>query len=154
MKHVLVVANQTLGGKDLLDAVAARMREGPCQFTLLVPEAHRDNMRSLNEMAIGAPVGFLDDGSRAEAAHRRLAQGLEEFRARGATVDGFVGPEDPVRAVHDLLKHRRFDEIILSTLPKRVSRWLGVDLPSKVAGLGLPVTTVTAKEVQRQDAEV
>ena len=148
MKHVLVVANQTLGGKDLLDAVAARVKEGPCRFTLLVPVAHRDNLRSLDEMVIGAPVGSLDDGSRAEAAHRRLAEGLEELRARGATVDGFVGPEDPVRAVHDLLKHRRFDEIILSTLPVGRSRWLHRDVPHRLERTShLPVTVVTARAI-------
>ena len=45
----------------------------------------------------------------------------------------------------DALNAEQFDEVIVSTLPKRVSRWLHLDLPSKVAGLGLPVTTVSAK---------
>jgi hypothetical protein len=48
-------------------------------------------------------------------------------------------------AIHDAVNLRGFDEIIISTLPTKVSKWLKLDLPSKVAGLGLPVTTVTAQ---------
>ena len=51
-------------------------------------------------------------------------------------------------AIQDAINLRGFDEIILSTLPARVSRWLKLDLPSKVSGLGLPVTHVEAKESQ------
>jgi hypothetical protein len=51
-----------------------------------------------------------------------------------------------VAAVHDAINLRGFDEIIISTLPTHVSRWLKLDLPSKVAGMGLPVTTVTPAE--------
>ena len=57
-----------------------------------------------------------------------------------------VGDPDPVAAVHDAVNLHGFDEIILSTLPARVSRWLKLDLPSKVSGTGLPVTTVTPSE--------
>ncbi len=67
---------------------------------------------------------------------------LEE--AAGGRVEARVGSHDALAAVEDAINTDRFDEIIVSTLPRRVSRWLHVDLPSKVAGLGLPVTTVTA----------
>jgi hypothetical protein len=50
-----------------------------------------------------------------------------------------------MNAIQDAINLHGFDEVILSTLPARVSRWLKLDLPSKVAGLGLPVTTVTAQ---------
>ena len=63
--------------------------------------------------------------------------------AAGAPVEGIVGDADPVAAVHDAINLRGFDEVIVSTLPVRLSRWLKLDLPSKVAGMGLPVTTVT-----------
>jgi hypothetical protein len=66
--------------------------------------------------------------------------------AAGAPVEGIIGDPEPLNAVQDAVNLRGFDEIIISTLPKRVSRWLRLDLPSKVSGLGLPVTTVTAKE--------
>ena len=55
-----------------------------------------------------------------------------------------VGAPEPLDAIQDAVNLHGFDEIILSTLPKRVSRWLHLDLPSKLNGLGLPVTTVTA----------
>ena len=69
---------------------------------------------------------------------------LEE--AAGAPVEGLIGVPSPIEAIHDAVNVTGFDEIIISTLPARVSKWLRLDLPSKIAGLGLPVTTVTAGE--------
>jgi len=63
--------------------------------------------------------------------------------AAGSEVEGVVGDPDPLAAVHDAINLRGFDEVIVSTLSPRLSRWLKLDLPSKVAGIGLPVTTVT-----------
>ena len=60
-----------------------------------------------------------------------------------------VGAPEPLDAIQDAVNLHGFDEIILSTLPKRVSRWLHLDLPSKLNGLGLPVTTVTAAGRER-----
>ena len=62
--------------------------------------------------------------------------------ASGAEVTGEVGDADPIAAIHDVLNAGNFDEIVISTLPKRLSRWLKVDLPSKARGFGLPVTHV------------
>ena len=65
--------------------------------------------------------------------------------AAGAPVEGMVGDADPLAAVQDAVNVQGFDEIIISTAqPTRVSRWLHLDLPSKISGLGLPVTTVQA----------
>jgi hypothetical protein len=64
--------------------------------------------------------------------------------AAGRRVDGLIGDPEPLSAIQDAINVHGFDEIILSTLPTRVSRWLRLDLPHKAAGLGLPVTTVTA----------
>jgi len=69
---------------------------------------------------------------------------LEE--AAGGHVDGMIGDAEPLNAIQDAVNLNGFNEIIISTLPKRVSRWLHIDLPSKANGLGLPVTTVTAKD--------
>jgi hypothetical protein len=66
--------------------------------------------------------------------------------AAGGKVEGIVGDHEPLAAIQDAVNLRGFDEIILSTLPARVSRWLKLDLPSKVTGLGLPVTHVEAQE--------
>lgn len=66
--------------------------------------------------------------------------------AAGAPVDGLVGDAEPLAAIQDAINLRGgYDELIISTLPSRVSRWLRLDLPHKAAGLGLPVTTVTAR---------
>jgi hypothetical protein len=56
-----------------------------------------------------------------------------------------IGDAEPLAAIQDALNLHGYDEIIISTLPTRVSRWLKLDLPSKAEGLGLPVTTVTAR---------
>jgi hypothetical protein len=79
----------------------------------------------------------------AEATLELALPVLEE--AAGTEVEGRLGDSEPLAATEDAVNAESFDEIIVSTLPTRVSRWLRLDLPHKVAGLGLPVTTVTAK---------
>ncbi len=80
----------------------------------------------------------------AEESQQVLATALPKLsEAAGGEVEGFVGDPDPSAAVQDAINLRGFDEIIISTLSPRVSRWLKLDLPSKVAGMGLPVRTVT-----------
>jgi hypothetical protein len=66
--------------------------------------------------------------------------------AAGGPVEGMVGDPTPMNAIQDAINLHGFDEVIISTLPARVSKWLRLDLPSKVSGLGLPVTTVTPKD--------
>ena len=63
--------------------------------------------------------------------------------AAGTRVEGMVGDADPAAAIHDAINLHGFDEVIISTLSAKVSKWLRLDLPSKISGLGLPVTTVT-----------
>jgi hypothetical protein len=134
--RVLVVAHRTAATPALLDAVRERAARGPCTFTLLVPNAAHGLHRVVD----------AEDQSADEAqAVLELALPLLED-ASGARVEGIVGDPEPLNAVQDAVNLRGFDEIIISTLPKRVSRWLHLDLPSKIGGLGLPVTTVTAKE--------
>jgi len=64
-----------------------------------------------------------------------------------------VGDANPLAAVSDALHLQGFDEIVLSTLPWRLSRWLRIDLPSKIRGLGLPVHHVTSSQIGEPDAE-
>ena len=66
--------------------------------------------------------------------------------AAGGPVEGVIGVSNPVDAVADAVNTLGFDEVIVSTLSRRVSKWLHLDLPHKVAGMGLPVTTVTATD--------
>jgi hypothetical protein len=67
-------------------------------------------------------------------------------QAAGSQVQGLLGDPAPLTAIEDAINLQGFDEVIISTLPARISRWLKLDLPSKVGGLGLPVTTVTATD--------
>jgi hypothetical protein len=132
-KRVLVVAHQTAATQPLLDAVRERAQQGPSSFTLLVPNpAH----------GLHKVVDAQDQGP--AEAQAVLDEALPKLSASaGSQVEGIIGDPDPVAAVHDAINLRGFDEIIISTLPHRVSRWLKLDLPSKVSGMGLPVKMVT-----------
>jgi hypothetical protein len=134
--RVLVVAHKTAATPALVAAVQERAARGPCAFTLLVPNSAHGLHRVVDP----------EDQDRGEAAEvvELAVPVLEE--AIGAHVDSLIGDPNPMNAVQDAVNLHGFDEIIISTLPAKVSRWLKLDLPSKVGGLGLPVTTVTAKE--------
>ena len=135
--RVLVVAHKTATTQPLLDAVKERAERGPCTFTLLVPSAAHGLHKAVDPQDRGA--------GEAESVLRDAVPALRD--ASGMPVEGMVGDADPVAAVHDAINlHGPFDEVIVSTLSARISRWLHLDLPSKVAGMGLPVTTITAKE--------
>jgi hypothetical protein len=131
--RVLVVAHKTAATKPLLDAVRERAQRGPCVFTLLVPNA----THGLHKVVDPEDQGV----SEANEVIDKAVPLLEE--AAGTHVDGIVGAPDPVVAVHDAINLRGFDEVIVSTLPTTLSRWLKLDLPSKISGTGLPVRTVT-----------
>ena len=133
--RVLVVANRTAATPALIEAVRERASRGPCKFTLLVPHTSRGLHRVMDP----------EDQGHSEAEDTlELALPLLE-QAAGSLVDGLVGDAEPLAAIQDALNLHGFDEIIISTLPQRLSRWLKLDLPHKAAGLGLPVTTVTAQ---------
>lgn len=139
MSQILVVANKTLGSSDLLQSIQDRMAEGPCKFTLLVPvipHAHREStIESLTRRITNMPVTDEARGAEEgdyEHARGRVAYGIEQLRKLGAEVDGEVGSPNPVKAVEDVISRRKFDEIIVSTLPSRVGGWLSQDLPRKV----------------------
>ena len=137
--RVLIVAHRTAATPALQEAVRARAQAGPAVFTLLVPVAAHGLNRVVNP----------EDTDRSEAgAILELALPVLE-EAAGSHIEGIIGDANPVDAVSDVVNMRGADEIIISTLPVRVSRWLHTDLPSKLTGLGLPVTTVTAEGTKR-----
>ena len=134
--RVLVVAHKTAATPALIEAVRDRAGRGPATFTLLVPNpAHglhavmdpEDVEHTEGEQVLELAIPLLED-------------------AAGAPVDGIVGDPSPMNAIQDAINIHGFDEVIISTLPARVSKWLKLDLPSKITGLGLPVTTVTARD--------
>jgi hypothetical protein len=123
-RRILIVANRTASTPLLLEAVRNRANEGPCSFALLIPQEPRK----------GGADWTLE-----------TATPLVE-RAAGGPVDGILGEAEPFEAVKSALQDPGFDEVIISTLPKRVSEWLRRDLPHRVEKLGVPVTTITQAE--------
>jgi len=135
--RVLVVAHKTAATPALIEAVRERAARGPATFTLLVPNTTHGLEAILDS-------GNHDETSEAQTVIDLAVPLLED--AAGAPVDGMVGDPSPMNAIQDAINLHGFDEVIISTLPARVSKWLKLDLPSKVTGLGLPVTTVTARD--------
>lgn len=135
--RVLIVAHKTAATPALIEAVRERAARGPCRFTLLVPAAAHGLHKVVD------PEDTPDTEAR-EVLDLALPL-LEE--AAGDHVEGMIPTSPaPLTAVMDAINLHGFDEIIVSTLPARVSKWIKLDLPSKLTGLGLPVTTVTARE--------
>jgi hypothetical protein len=128
--RVLIVAHRTAATPLLLNAVRARAARSPCSFTLLVPRP------------------YWDPDTDEAAATLELAIPLLEETA-GGHVDGIIGDSDPFVAVREAVTSIGIDEIIISTLPERVSHWLRRDLPNRVEQFGLPVTVVTAQQSER-----
>jgi hypothetical protein len=130
--RVLVVANRTAESPELLDALRTRTMQGPCAFTLLVPSTPHG-------------IAWAADmhGSGDEAEEHRAAF-LLELREEGLNVsDAKVGDPDPLAAIQDECNFNDYDELIVSTLPLHISKWLKVDLPRKAqAATGLPVKHV------------
>jgi hypothetical protein len=150
MRRYLIVANQTLGGDDLLQAVTSRLEAGAAEFWVLVPATPVDHVP---ELIIPMPVmgrAPTLPGSREEArrvAEDKLQTELRRLRALGATVDGAVGPPDPLDAVGETLADQQFDEVIVLTLPTHLSRWLHQDLPRRIEHkFHVPVTHVATAE--------
>lgn len=138
---VLLVANRTADTDGLRQAVRERSAKGTTRFHLLVPAVPSGLHRVVDPEVAGR-----------EAAHIRLSTALPRVsEAAGFMVGGEVGSADPMAAIQDTLARESFDEIVISTLPRRVSRWLHVDLPSKAKGLGLPVSHVEAETVPDEE---
>jgi hypothetical protein len=132
--HVLVVAHQTAATAALLDAIRERAQRGPATFHLVVPrQAH----------GMHKVVDPQDAGSD-EAQHVLDAALPKLSEAAGGRVTGSLGDAEPLMAIHDTINLGHYDEIIISTLPLGMSRWLKLDLVSKTRALGLPVMHVQA----------
>jgi hypothetical protein len=132
--RVLVVAHRTAATPALIEAVRERAERGPCTFTLLVPRAAHGLHKVIDPEDV--------DESESQAVLDLAIPLLEQ--AAGGAVKGEIGDPNPMNAIQDAINLEGYDEVIISTLSPKMSKWLKLDLPSKVKGLGLPVTTVTA----------
>jgi len=155
--HYLVVANRTLCGPELLDAVRDRNSRGPAAFWILVPATPSTHLiNDFNALSCAFPVdpdmlpSAADPAAGEHAvseAQSRLDSALQRLRSIGATAEGAVGDHDPLRAIENVLTEQTFDEIILSTLPPGISRWLAWDLPHRLRRrTDVPLTVITVRE--------
>ena len=138
MPDVLVLANETIGGEKLLDAIRERAgRDDDVRFHVVIPQARP---------RFGNVV--YDDVVR-ESAQVRVDLALEFMRNENITGDGEVGDQDPMNAAKDAVAEHGIDEIIVSTLPSESSGWLRRDLPERLhEETGLPVEHVVV-DLQR-----
>jgi hypothetical protein len=128
MNEVLVVANRTLGGAKLLDAVRARAASGDARFRLVVPQSEPS-----------AGLVIYDEAVR-ESAQVRVDLAISTVTADGIDATGEVGDPDPFLATMDAIAEHRPNEIILSTYPATHSGWLRRDLIERIQNAsGLPV---------------
>jgi hypothetical protein len=127
MRRYLVVANQTLAGEPLVSRIRELSRAGPCAFFLVVPATPQGEARA--------------------AARARLDEGRMRLSGLGVEVEGEVGDGNPMLAIGDAIRDRGpFDEIVLSTLPPGLSKWLKLDLPHRVAAsFAIPMTHVVGE---------
>jgi hypothetical protein len=122
-KRILLVANRTAATPTLLDEVRRRVAAGPCVFALLVPDAPWAD----HDWTLDRALPLLEG-------------------AANGHVDGLIGGPEPFDAVRSALRDGQYDEVIVSTLSRRTSRWLRRDLPRRIAQLGVPVTVLSAPE--------
>jgi hypothetical protein len=135
MANILVVANRTAESEELQQALKERAAKGDSpKFTLVVPSAH------------GLAKAANPD-EEAPEAQSHVDNAVAKFREAGLDIEGRLGDPDPVAAVQDAHNMGNYDELIVSTLPTHLSKWLRVDLPRKAAhATGLPVTHVVGSD--------
>jgi hypothetical protein len=130
-RHVLVLANETVAGRSVLEALRKRAQAGPLRVTVVSPQ---------NEPRAGFVVY---EDSRRSAADRRLRRTLDLLHQAGIAARGTVVDPDPLQALKDALYQYRPDEIIISTHPEDRSRWLRGNLVERARKVtDLPVEHV------------
>ena len=132
-RRVLIVANRTAATPELLSAVKRYAREQPTTFALLIPDAGKSDR---TDWTLEVALPLLERAARGPVA--------------GLTGDG----DDPVRAIRDVVAADHFDLIVISTLPRHMSRWLRRNLPKRVERLGIPVAVITPERQRVRDVVV
>jgi hypothetical protein len=139
VKEILVIANRTLGGPKLLEAVRERAKEGDVRFRLVVPQSQPS-----------AGLVIYDEAVR-ESAQVRVDLALSAVAGESILASGEVGDPDPFLAPMDAIAERRPDEILLSTHPAVHSGWLRRDLVERIQNAsGLPVEHIVT-DLEQED---
>jgi nucleotide-binding universal stress UspA family protein len=142
MRRYLVVANQTLGGEELTAKLAECAGAGPCRFYLVAPVT---NTEASDRWFTGGLEGVLPGAYKIARtmAGARLQHELERLREAGVEADGEVVEPTPLEAIRKIATREEVDEVIVSTLPRRLSRWIAMDLPRRIRRTtSLPVTHI------------
>jgi len=134
-QRILVVANRTADSPDLIAALRQRADRSAAGFTLLVPAVPHGLA-----WAADMKAGWSEAVGRAECAAARIREEGLEFD------EVIIGDPDPFAAVGDVLHAREFNEVVVSVLPRGISRWLALDLSARLRRtLDLPVIQVIAR---------
>jgi hypothetical protein len=145
MEQYLVVANQTLGGSHLKKLAVSLAEQETSRFHVVVPATPP----SAGERAWMRSEHLVDragESAGVTLARWTLRAALADWTASGLDADGAVGDPDPLTACAEAIDHRPFDLIIVSTLPRRVSRWLALDIPGRIRRtFDLPVLHLEAR---------
>jgi hypothetical protein len=142
MSRYLIVANQTLGGQQLVARIVKLLDEGPVTLRLAVPVTDTEGTQQWDYPPTDR---YIPDAHQIATtlAGERLQRELARLRALGVDADGEVVAPNPVEHIRDLTQRETFDEVIVSTLPQTVSRWLRLDLPHRLTrALSVPVTHI------------
>jgi GABA permease len=142
MARYLVVANQTLGSDELVDKMTELAADGPCELRLLVPVTDTEGRRQWDYPPIDRVIPDAHLIAAALAAGR-LEHELARLRRAGVTASGEVVDAEPVTRAQEALGEAQYDGLVVCTLPRRLSRWLVMDLPHRLARLSdVPVIHV------------
>jgi hypothetical protein len=136
--RTLIVANRTAGTHVLLQEVERRAAEQPTAFVLLIPDV---SSKEVADWTLKEALKSLRRAARGPTGHRP------------ADVEGLVGGPDAFESIERALADGDFDDVVISTLPKRTSQWLKRDLPARVEKLDVPVTVITPPKEKRMTFE-
>jgi len=142
MSRYLIVANQTLGGERLVARITGLLDEGPATLQFAVPVTDTEGTQQWDYPPTDR---YIPDAHQIATtlADQRLQRELSRLRSLGVDADGEVVDANPVEHIRDVTKKEAFDEVIVSTLPRTLSRWLRLDLPHRLArALSVPVSHV------------
>jgi hypothetical protein len=140
-QKVLVVGTRTAACNELVHELTRRAACVPTAFTLVVPTT---------------PYGWAwlaDMHSGGVDAQRYLDAAVARYRAAGLEVaSAQLGDPDPIAAVMDAVHFATYDEVVVCTLPRNLSKWLGLSLPHRIRAVtGLPVTHVVGRQTRLSD---